>query len=106
MDIKRWNKITNSSSTSHGSYIKSTNHRKYNIIHVITDCRDNNIAQTNIQENRSIFNQIIYIQAIGTKLISLPTKTPASDHIGDVVKSPLLYDWYDSIFANDEKISK
>ena len=40
----------------------------------------------------------INIQAIGNKVISLPTKTSTQDHIGDVVNSPLRYEWYDSIF--------
>ena len=45
---------------------------KYNKVHVITACIDKNIFRTNIQENRSIFNQIIHIQAIENKLISIP----------------------------------
>ena len=47
-----------------------------------------------------------HIQEIGNKLISIPKKPPTPDHIGDVVKSPLRYDWYDSIFSNDEKMEK
>ena len=72
--------------------------RKFNIVHVITYIRDKNIVRKNIQENRYIFNQIRHIQAIGGKLVSLPAKPPTSDHIGGVIKSPLQYDWYVSIF--------
>ena len=39
-------------------------------------------------------------------MISLPTESPTKDHIGYVAKSPLMYDWYDSIFPNDEKMAK
>ena len=60
----------------------------------------------NIQENRSIFNQIRHIQTIGNKLISLPANPPIPDHIGDVVKSPLHDEWYDSIFTNCDKMEK
>ena len=74
--------------------------RKYNSIEVITDHRDKNIVQTNLQKKRSIFNQIINIQEIGNKLISLPTKPIAPDQIGDVVKSLLRYEWYDSTLKN------
>ena len=38
------------------------------------------------------------------KLISIPTKPPTPDHIGDVVKRPLISEWYDSIFSNNEKM--
>ena len=50
-----------------------------------------------------MFNKITHIQAIGNKLISLPKKPPTQDHIGDVVKVPLIYEWYDSIFSNYDK---
>ena len=63
--------------------------RKCNKFRVIPSCRDKNISITNIQENRSIFNQIRQIQEIGEKLISLPTKPSAPDHIGDVFNIPL-----------------
>ena len=76
------------------------------MINVIIACRDNNILQKTIQEKRSIFNQIRHIQAIWNKLINLPGKTPTPDHIGDIVKSPIGYNWYDSIFANNEKMLK
>ena len=52
----------------------------FNKVHVVTDCRDKNIIRTNLQENRCIFNQIIHIQEIGNKVISLPTKPPTPDH--------------------------
>ena len=59
---------------------------KCNKIHVITVRRDKSMLITNLQENRSIFNQISHIQAVGNKLISLRTNPPTLDHIGDVVK--------------------
>ena len=43
---------------------------------------------------------------MGKKLISLPTKSQTSDHIGDVVKSTLRSDWYNSIFSNYENLAK
>ena len=79
---------------------------KFNSIHVITSHRDKNIILTNIQENISRYYQIIHIQEIGNKLISLPQKTPKTDYIVDLVDSPLRSDWYDSIFANDDKMGK
>ena len=39
------------------------------------------------------------------KLISIPTKPPTPDHIGDVVKRPLISEWYDSIFSIYEKVA-
>ena len=78
---------------------------KFNMIHVITSRRDKEIIRTNIQEKRCIFNQIRHIQDIGKTLISLPTKPPTPDYIGDLFKSPLRYEWYDSIFSNYDKIT-
>ena len=46
------------------------------------------------------------IQAIGNKLINLPTKNPKPDHIGYVFKITLISDWYDSICSNYEKMEK
>ena len=80
--------------------------RKCNNVHVITSCRDKNTPRTNLQENRSIFNQIRHIQEIGETLISLPTKPSTPYHIGYVVNIPLRFDWYYSIFFNDEKMEK
>ena len=71
---------------------------KWNIVHVITVRREKDIVRTNLQENRCIFNQIRYIQFIGNKLISRPKKSPTPDHIGDLVKIPLRYKFYDPIF--------
>ena len=79
---------------------------KRNKVHVITSRRDNNIVIKNLQENRSTFNQIRHIEETGNKLISPPIKSPTPDHIGDVVKIPLISDWYDSTFSNDEKMGK
>ena len=71
---------------------------RFNKNQVITYHRDNN------QENISIFNQIRHVQETMNKLIG-PTKKPATpDNIGGVVKSPLRYEWYDSILTNDEKM--
>ena len=39
------------------------------------------------------------------KIISLPTKPPAPDHIGYVFKSLLIYEWYESRFPNHEKMA-
>ena len=64
------------------------------------------IFRTNIQYNISIFNQIRHIQERVNKIIIITTKHPTPDHIGDVVNIPLIYDWYDSIFSNDEKMEK
>ena len=63
--------------------------------------RDNNIVRTNIQENRCIFNQIRHIQVIGKIIISIPKKPPKPYRIGDVINTPLKYDWHDSIFSNN-----
>ena len=68
--------------------------------HVITYLRDKGIIRNNIQENECIFNQIIHIKAIGNKLISIPTKHPTPFHIVNVVKIPLISEYYDSIFSN------
>ena len=76
------------------------------MVHIITAHRKKNIARTNIQKNIYIFNQIGHMQEIGNKRISLHEKTPTLDHIGDVVKNPLRYDWYDSIFSNYYKMEK
>ena len=35
----------------------------------------------------------------------IPTKPLTPDKIGYVVKSPIMDEWYDSIFENDEKMS-
>ena len=78
---------------------------KCNRLHEITACRDKDIIRTNLQQNRYIFNQIRHIKAIWNKLISLPTTPATPDHIGDVVKTPLRYEWCDSIFSNHEKMS-
>ena len=71
---------------------------KLNRINAITARREKNLVRTNIQENRSILNQIRHIYTIGNKLISITTKPPTPDHIGNVIKTPLRYDWYDLIF--------
>ena len=39
-------------------------------------------------------------------MISISAKPTTTDHIGYVVKITLITDWYDSIFSNDEKMSK
>ena len=78
---------------------------KCNRVHIITSRRENDIIITNLQENICIFNQIRHIKAIGNKLISLPTKPPTPDNIGDVVNSPLISEWYNSIFSNYEKMA-
>ena len=39
-------------------------------------------------------------------MIILPTKPPAPDHIGDIVKSHHRAEWYYSILVNDEKMAK
>ena len=70
---------------------------KYNKVHVITAHRDRNIVRKNIQENRYIFNQTRKSQAIQNTLIISPTKPTTAYHIGKVVRSPLISDWYDSI---------
>ena len=44
----------------------------------------------------------MHIQSIGEKIIIIPTKPPTPDHIGDVVKSPLILEWYESIFKQWE----
>ena len=52
-----------------------------------------------------MFNQIRHLKAICDKLISLSTKPPTPDHIVDVAKSPLISEWYDSIFSTHEKMA-
>ena len=79
---------------------------KFNRVHIITSYRYKNIFRTNLQENRYILNQIISIQEIGKKIISLSKKPTKTDHIGDVIKISLGSDWYDSIFSNDERMEK
>ena len=74
--------------------------------HVIAACRDKNIFRKDIQENRYRFNKIRHIQSIGNKLIGVPTKPLARDHIGGVVQSPLISEWIDSIFSNHKKMEK
>ena len=54
---------------------------KLNRLHSITARRDKYIIRTNIQENICIFNQIRHIQAIGEKLVSIPTEPPTPNHI-------------------------
>ena len=76
---------------------------KCNRDQVIPARRDKNILRTNLQLNRSIFNQIWNIQVIGNKLVILPTKPPKTDPIGGVVNISLRSEWYDSIFENDEE---
>ena len=68
---------------------------KYNRVHIMNAHRDKYIIITNIQENRCIFNQTRHIQETGNKIIILPTEPTTSDHIGDVVKSPLRSEYYD-----------
>ena len=103
---QHWNKINNNSTTIHGSYIRSTAHKK------IQQDSSHNIPQRqeyfkgNNQEKRSIFNQIRHIKKIFNKIISLPTKSRTPYNIGDVVKSPITADCYDSIFVNDEKMER
>ena len=64
-------------------------------IHVITACRAKTILRKNDQENISIFNKIIHIQANGNKIISLAKTIPIPYHFDDVVKISLRNDWYD-----------
>ena len=59
-----------------------------------------------MQENICIFNKIRHTQAIGNKIIILSEKIPTSYHIGDVVKSPLISECYESILSNHEKMAK
>ena len=88
-------------------YISSQNLTgKYNRIKFITEHREEKFSRTNIWENRSIFNQTIYIQEIEINKISLPTKLPTPYHIGDVVKITLRSEWYHSTLTNYEKMSK
>ena len=56
-------------------------------------------------QNQSLrkYNQIRCTQEIGNKIIILPTKPHTPDHIVDLVKSTLRYDWYDSIFQITRK---
>ena len=54
---------------------------KLDRVHVITTRIDKEIIRTSIQENRCIFNQIIHIQSIGNKLISITTKPPTLDQM-------------------------
>ena len=105
MDPHNWQKTTNNSPTSFRSHLKSETHRKRNRVHVTTTSRDKDIIRTNIQENICIFNQIRHIQAIGNKLISLFTKPPTPVNIVDVVKTPLISEWYDSFFSNYKKMA-
>ena len=75
------------------------------MVHFITAYIDNDIIINNLWENRCIFNKIRHIQAIENKLISLNTKPPTPDHIGDLYKSPIISEWYDSIFPNYEEMA-
>ena len=52
--------------------------------------------QINLQKNKTH-------SINGVKLIRLPTKPLKSYKIGDVIKSPLQDELYDSIFTNDKK---
>ena len=52
------------------------------------------------------FNTLKHIQAIGNKLISIPTKPPTPDHSCDALKVPLRSEWYEPIFENYEKMAK
>ena len=106
MDPQHWHKRTNIITTSFRSHIELATHSKCNRVHVITARRDKGIIRTNIQVNRCILIQIIHIQEIGNKLISIPTKPSTPDHIGDVVKIPLRSEWCDSIFSNYEKVER
>ena len=45
------------------------------------------------------------LQSIENKTTIINTKPPTPDHIGDVFKSPLRSEWYDSIFSNYEKMA-
>ena len=38
------------------------------------------------------------------KIISLPTKPPSRDYIGDVIKSPIISEWYNLIFQTLRKL--
>ena len=76
------------------------------MLHVITAHIDKDIIGTNLQKNTCIFNQIRHIQAIGNKLFSLPKKSPTPYHILDLVKTPLISQWYDSIFSNHYKMER
>ena len=78
---------------------------KCNRVHVITARRDKDIIKNNLQENVWIFNLIRHIQNIGNNLIIIPTKTPTPYHIRNVVKSPLISEWYDSMYSNYEKMA-
>ena len=64
---------------------------KCNKVHVITNRRDKDIVGTNLQENIFMFNKIRNTQEIQNNLISLPKRTPAPDHIGYLIKSPLIF---------------
>ena len=63
-------------------------------------------CKKSLQVNRSIFNQIRQIQATGGKISSPPTKTLTLVYIGDMFKSPLIDEWYNSIFTNYEEMEK
>ena len=53
-----------------------------------------------LKEKRSMLNHIRHIQAIGNKMVSLPTNPPAPDHIGDILKSTIRSKIYNSIFEH------
>ena len=95
-------KRTNYSSTVSGRYINSAAHREMQQGPRYYSPQRQENSQKNIQENRSIFNQIRHIQAIGSKLITITRIPPTLDHIGDLVKIPFISNWYDSISSNYE----
>ena len=77
---------------------------KCNRVNAINACRYKDIIRNNLQENIFILNQIKHINEIGNKLISLPKKHPTPDYIGDLLNSPLVSEWYNSIFSNYGKM--
>ena len=76
---------------------------KCNKVKVIIPCRYKSILIINLQKYIYLFNQIKHIQAIYNKFISLQTKLPTPDNIGDIAKNSLIAEWSDSIFENDKK---
>ena len=86
MDTKHWNKITNNSPTSHGSYIKSKPTGKCNNI-TSSHPTEKRTSWKKSPRKKYIFNKLRHIQEIGNKLIIIPTRHTTPDHIGDVVNS-------------------
>ena len=103
MDPRHWHKITNNGPTIPVSYIKSTTKSKIQQGSRHYRPQRQEHCQNKYSIKIPIVNEIRYIQAIGNKLISIIIKTPRPNHIVNVVKIPIRYYWYDSIFSNYDK---